>query len=80
MDARETLLAAGLLLIAYVTKGHDNAMLGHARYASVVIPAYISAGFLLASLPVLVRILLMMLSAALLFAYSALFAAWYIFI
>ncbi len=80
LDARETLLAAGLLLIAYVTKGHDNAMQGHARYASVMIPAYISAGFLLASLPVLVRILLMMLSAALLFAYSALFAAWYIFI
>ncbi len=47
----EILLSIPLLLIPYVTKGYDNAMISHARFAAVVFPAYIVVGHLLAKLP-----------------------------
>ena len=37
----EIILSMGLLLIPYVTKGYDNAMLSHARFAAIVMPAYL---------------------------------------
>lgn len=78
---RTELWVGGLLLaIPYVTKGYDNAMLGHARYAAVAAPVYLVAGHLLTALPPLARQLLGALSACLLAFYSALFAAWFIFI
>jgi hypothetical protein len=47
----EILVSVPLLVIPYVTKGYDNAMISHARFAAVVFPAYIVVGHLLARLP-----------------------------
>lgn len=80
LNATEFWVGALLLLIPYVTKGYDNAMLGHARYAAVAAPVYLVVGRLLCQWPPLVGQLLFSLSAVLLAFYSALFAAWYIFI
>lgn len=73
-------LSTLLLLIPYITKGYDNAMLGHARYASVVAPVYLVMGHVLTDCPSVVRQLLAAMSGMLLAFYSALFAAWYIFV
>jgi len=64
-----------LLHIPYVTKGFEWGLMSHARFAAVVFPAYIVMGHLLARLPREVAIALLCLSAFLLGAYSALFAA-----
>jgi hypothetical protein len=45
---REWLMAACLLLFAYVSVGHDNQMLSQPRFASVVFPVYLVLGELLA--------------------------------
>jgi hypothetical protein len=64
-----------LLLISYVTKGFEWGLTSHGRFAAVVFPVYIVMGHLLARLPPPVPISLLALSAFLLGAYTALFAA-----
>ena len=71
----EILASIPLLLIPYVTKGFDNAMLSHGRFAAVVFPAYIVVGHLLAKLPREVAISLLCLSAFLMGIYAAEYAA-----
>ncbi|MCR4415525.1 MAG: hypothetical protein NUV77_24200 [Thermoguttaceae bacterium] len=77
LDRYETLLSAGLLIIPYVTKGYDNAMLSHGRFAAVVFPAYLVAGQLLQRLPRALAWTLLGTSGFFLAAYAALFAAGY---
>ena len=77
LNTHEILLSAGLLLIPYVTHSYQTVMMGQGRYASVVIPVYIVMGRLLAQCPPMLRSLLFAMSACMLAAYSALFAAWY---
>jgi hypothetical protein len=73
----ELLLSAGLLMIPYVTKSYDNAMASFGRFSAVVLPAYIVMGHVLARLPWFVSAAILLVSAFLLCAYSALFAAGY---
>ncbi|MCA9202883.1 MAG: hypothetical protein KDA59_07550 [Planctomycetales bacterium] len=77
LNGRELLLAAGLLAIPYLTHSYRAVMMGHARYAASVFPAYLVMGQLLwrAAPPVSAVVVAMM--AAVLFTYSALFAGWY---
>ena len=71
----EILVSVPLLLIPYVTKGFDNGMLSHGRFAAVVFPAYIVVGHLLAKLPREVAISLLALSGFLMGIYAAEYAA-----
>ena len=80
LETRDVLVGALLLLVPYVTKGHDNAMLGFARYSSVVYPMYLVAGDILARFPRPLTDAMLVVSAVLMSLYSALFAAWYLFI
>lgn len=77
LDRYETLLSAGLLIIPYVTKGYDNAMLSHGRFAAVVFPAYLVAGQLLQRFPRVVAWIILGTSGFFLAAYAALYAAGY---
>jgi hypothetical protein len=77
LDGYETLLSVGLLLIPYVTKGYDNAMLSHGRFAAVVFPAYLVAGHLLQRAPRAVAWTILGTSGFFMSAYAALFAAGY---
>jgi hypothetical protein len=47
----EILLAAGLLVISYLTRAYEMCMESQARFAAVVLPAYIVLGILLSRLP-----------------------------
>ena len=80
LTLEETCLSAGLLGIPYFTRGFHFCMLSQARFASVAFPVYIVAGHLLASRPQWVRWVFAVLSALLLFWFSARFAAGYLLI
>ena len=80
LNGRELLLSALLLGVSYVTKGHDNGMLGMARYASVVAPVYLVCGRLFGQAPESLRVMPLAITTLLLGLYSALFAAWYVFV
>lgn len=73
----EILLAAGLLLIPYVTHSYRAVCMAQARYAASVFPAYIVMGRLAERMPPYVLALVASLLAVKLAFFSALFAAWY---
>jgi hypothetical protein len=77
LNGREVLLAAFLLGIAYFTQSYRNMMLSQGRFAAVAFPVYLVLGRLAARAPAPVVALCAALSACLLAAYAALFAAWY---
>jgi hypothetical protein len=77
LSAGEVLLAEGLLLIAYVGRGHEMGMSGSARYGAVVFPTYLAMGQLLVRTRPLWAMGILGVSAMLLGLYSALFTAWY---
>lgn len=77
LNEYETLLGVCLLLIPYVFHSYEACMIGHGRYASVVVPVYIVLGQLLARLPAVAAGLVLAGFAAMLGIYSALFAAGY---
>ncbi len=80
LERRDVLVGALLLAVPYLTKGHDNDMLGFARYCSVVYPAYIVAAHILLRIPRPLAVAGLGFSAVLMSFYSSLFAAWYDFI
>ena len=75
LTSYEILVSIPLLAIPYFTKGYDNAMLSHGRFAAVVFPAYIVAGQLLSRLPRRAAWSIIAASAALFAAYSFEWAA-----
>ncbi len=77
LNEYEVLLAAGLLLIPYVTKSHDNAMASFGRFSAVVFPIYPVLGHLLHRLGGPLSALALAASAILLTVYAALFTAYY---
>ncbi len=77
LNEYEIVLGAMLLLIPYVTHSYRAVMMGHARYAAVMFPAYLVLGRLAARCPPPLLAALAGLAGALLAMYSALFAAWY---
>jgi hypothetical protein len=77
LNWRECLLAGSLLAITYATHGYRALMMAQGRYAASVFPVYIVLGQLALRAPRWVVVALCVLSALLLAAYAALFAAWY---
>jgi hypothetical protein len=73
----ESALGLGLLAIPYFTKAYDNQMVSHARFASVVVPAYLVVGRLLYAMPPWLAWGLLVVSGSILTCWSALFAAGY---
>jgi hypothetical protein len=77
LSREEVLLAAGLLLIPYLTRSHEMCMGSMGRFSATVFPAYLVLGQLLARLPAPAAALVLVFSGLFLAAYSALFAAWH---
>jgi hypothetical protein len=77
LNGAEVLLAAGLLLVPYATRGHEMCMGAMARFAAAALPLYLVLGRLLAALPVPAAAAVLSVSGFLMGAYAALFAAWY---
>lgn len=77
IDRREWLLAAGLLLIPYISHSHRSLLMSHARYAAVVFPVFIILGRLLMRLPVTIQHVVCGYAILMLAIYSALFVSWY---
>lgn len=77
LTGKEALLSVGLLAIPYLTRAHEMCMASHGRFAAVAFPAFIVVGQLLSCLPVAVAAALLALSAILMGAYTAQFAAGY---
>jgi hypothetical protein len=77
LAAREVLLSVLLLALAYFGIAYDNMMLGQARFASVVFPAYFVIARLLLRGSIWVRVIFFLCSAALLIMYTALFTGGY---
>jgi hypothetical protein len=77
LNARELLLSAGLLLMAYGLQASRACMSSHARYASVVFPVYIVLGQLLHRAPAPLAAALLAISGLMLGIYSAMFVSWY---
>lgn len=73
----ETLLGALLLMIPYVLQADRNGLASQARFASVVFPAYIVWGRILACLNGFVGASLGTCSGVLMAIYAILFASWY---
>jgi Gpi18-like mannosyltransferase len=77
LNGRETLLAALLLAIPYLTHSHRNLMLSQGRFAAVAFPVYLVLGRLMACAPLPLVVVGCSLSGFLLITYAALFAAGY---
>lgn len=75
MTSYEAVLAAGLLLIPYVTKGYENSMFSTGRFAAAVLPCYLVWGRLATMLPHPVRIGYVALGSYFLGIFAAMFAA-----
>jgi hypothetical protein len=80
LNAREVILALGLLGIAYWFQASRACMTSQARYASVVFPVYLVLGQLLHRAPAPLSAALLAISALLLGTYAMMFVSWYWFI
>ncbi len=80
LNAYEWVTALFLLLIPYVTRGHENGMACFGRFSAAVLPAYFVMGWLLHRMGPTLSAAVLAISAFFLGLYSALFAAGYLFI
>lgn len=80
LNAYESSLSVALLFIPYISHSYRTIMMAQGRYAASVFPVYIVLGHLAYRTPRAVAAAGFGISAFLLGAYSALFAAWYRFI
>ena len=78
LDRFEISLSLLLLAIPYFTRGYEMGMASMGRFVAVAFPIYLAFGRWLALLPPAVAAALLALSAFLMAAYSALFAAGYL--
>lgn len=76
LNRYEVVLSTALLLMPYLTKSYDNAMGSFGRFSAVVLPTYIVLGHLLDRLGPTLASLFLAMSACLMAAYAAIFAAW----
>ncbi|MCR4412313.1 MAG: hypothetical protein NUV77_07790 [Thermoguttaceae bacterium] len=79
LTAPEILLSAGLLAIPYFTRSYEMCMMGHGRFAAVVVPMYLVLGRLLARMTPLAAYGILALSGFLMAVYAAMFAAGYVY-
>lgn len=75
LTSTEVVLGVGLLAIPYLTRAYEFSMLSHARFASVVVPAYIVLGRLLSSIPSWLAWGLLGVSSSMLTCWTALFVS-----
>lgn len=76
----ETVLGLGLLAIPYLTRADEMSMLSHARFTSVVVPAFVVAGRLLGRAPAPVAWAAFVILAPVLTMWTAMFGAtWLLF-
>ena len=75
LSLEETLLASGLLLVPYLTRGFDFCMVSQARFSSVAFPMYITLAHLLRRAPALVTWTVLAVAALFLLYFSARFSA-----
>jgi hypothetical protein len=80
LSAYESLAGWGLLFIPYWTTAVEVHMSGMARYTTVIIPAYLVLGRLLAMAGPEIRLGFFVLCASYLAIYAALFAQWFWFV
>jgi hypothetical protein len=80
LNAYESLAGWGLLFIPYWTTAMEVRLTGMARYTTVIIPAYLVLGRLLAMAGTEIRLGFFVLCASYLAIYAALFAQWYWFV
>jgi hypothetical protein len=71
----EAALGLGLLLVPYVTRADELSMGSHARFAAVVVPAYVVLGRALSRLPTFISWAVFATLAPVLALWTALFAA-----
>jgi hypothetical protein len=77
LTTKELALAAGLLLIPYVTRSHEMCMASMGRFAAIVFPCYLVLGQCLYRVGVGLAAALLSVSGFFLAIYSALFASGY---
>jgi len=75
LSGDESILGLGLLLIPYLTRADELSMGSHARFASVVIPAFVVLGRVISRLPIAAMVILYAGLAISLLLCSAHFAA-----
>jgi hypothetical protein len=75
LSVYEVVLAVGLIVIPYVTKGYEMTMSSQARYTTVVFPIYIVFGQILSRVPWWVAVAYFAVSATFFVIYSAMWAA-----
>jgi hypothetical protein len=80
LSGYEILAAAALLLIPYVTTGYEQYVQSIGRYSAAVFPVYLVTGRLLCDTPSPIVAAVASLSGFFLGVYSAMFAAWYVFL
>lgn len=73
----EAILGFALLAIPYFTRAYENSMYSHARFAAIVLPAYLVAGKLIQPLPRWTAWAILGIFSVMIMAWSALFAAVY---
>lgn len=79
LSGPEIVLSLGLLGIPYVTRAYEMSMASHARFAAIVIPAYIVLGRISNAQPEWLKWCAFGLMSIMLMAWSALFAAGHLF-
>jgi hypothetical protein len=75
LSGSEVVLGLGLLVIPYLTRAYEMSMASHARFAAVVVPAYLVLGRLVPTRPSWVPWFVLGGLSMVLMAWSALFAA-----
>jgi len=80
LNSKETLLAALLILIPYLTRGFEMCMHSQGRFVAAAFPVYLVLGRVLAGSPAPCAALVLCLSAVAMAVYAALFAAGYMLI
>jgi len=80
LNGKETVLAALLILIPYLTRGYEMCMLSQGRFVAAAFPIYLVMGQLLAKIPTPCAALLLCFSAVVMAIYAAQFAAGYMLI
>jgi hypothetical protein len=77
LTRHELLIGALLWFIPYALQGYRTCMVSQARFASVVFPAYLVIGQMLARLPTWLSAAILVFSGSLMVIYAAMFSSWY---
>jgi hypothetical protein len=77
LNRTEAMLGLGLILIPYVSRGHDMSMASQSRFISVALPAFVVFGQVVSRCPAAVSGALFAIMGSLLTVWAAMFGAWW---